>query len=144
MFDPWHFQLSGALDGAIKLTKEQLRQIRAKNDVARCGPRKPPPAPPMPTLETESESESSEKPKAGLGLGANLEQCFQSSLVFLGILKMAGGTIFSTGMEFFKTHLGVSQGMQTPLFGIIYSCRRSLKRVHAGTFVYGQLCKSDN
>ena len=98
----------------------------------------------MPTLETESEPESSEKPKAGLGLGANLEQCFQSSLVFLGILKMAGGTIFSTGMEFFKTHLGVSQGMQTPLFGIIYSCRRSLKRVHAGTFVYGQLCKSDN
>ena len=86
----------------------------------------------MPTLETESESESSEKPKAGLGLGANLEQCFQSSLVFLGILKMAGGTIFSTGMECFNTHLGVSRGMQTPVFGIIYyiySCRRSLKRV---------------
>eukprot|EP00435_Cladocopium_sp_Y103_P034669 s2108_g9.t1 len=55
--------IAGALDGDIKLTKEQLRQIRAKNDVARCGPRKPPPAPPMPTLETESESESSEKPK---------------------------------------------------------------------------------
>ena len=107
MFDPWHFQLSGALDGDIKLTKEQLRQIRAKNDMARCGPRKPPPAPPMPTLETESESESSEKPKAGLGLGANLEQRFQSSLAFffgILILKMAGGAIFSTGMDMNGPH----------------------------------------
>eukprot|EP00438_Fugacium_kawagutii_P019648 Skav232821 [mRNA] locus=scaffold614:658642:668127:- [translate_table: standard] len=51
----------GALDGDVKLTKEQLRQIRVKSET-----RKPPAAPPMPTLETESsESESQGKPKAG-------------------------------------------------------------------------------
>ena len=44
----------------MKLTKEQLRQIRAKAEVEPTSRvRKPPPAPAMPTLETESESEVS-------------------------------------------------------------------------------------
>ena len=45
--------IAGALDGDAKLSKEQLRQIRAKE---RC-----PPAPAMPTLLTESESEEAQQ-----------------------------------------------------------------------------------
>lgn len=59
----WNTPFSGALDGDVKLTKEQLRQIRAKAEGATASRlRKPPPAPTMPTLETESESEVSTAP----------------------------------------------------------------------------------
>ena len=60
----WNAPFSGALDGDVKLTKEQLRQIRAKSAEGATSSRlrKPPPAPTMPTLETESESEVSTAP----------------------------------------------------------------------------------
>lgn len=91
----------GALDGDVKLTKEQLRQIRVKSET-----RKPPAAPPMPTLETESEDESEEKPKAtgwGPGMGearyclARLCYCLPrvSSAIFrqLKVFRLGKGSV---------------------------------------------------
>ncbi|CAK9015422.1 Protein tofu-2 (21U-RNA biogenesis fouled up protein 2) [Durusdinium trenchii] len=52
--------IAGALDGDVKLTKEQLRQIRVKkSNTNSVSNRKVPPAPKMPTLETDTESGSS-------------------------------------------------------------------------------------
>ncbi|CAE7229210.1 Ddx1 [Symbiodinium sp. KB8] len=62
--------IAGALDGDTVITKEQLRQIRAKklSSSAAAGgyeaKRKPPPAPPMPTLGSSSDSESASSFKA--------------------------------------------------------------------------------
>lgn len=54
--------IAGALDGDTKLSKEQLRQIRAKE--------RAPPAPAMPTLLTDSESEEAAR---GQGEGGGRE-----------------------------------------------------------------------
>mmetsp|Transcript_6449 Transcript_6449/g.11526 ORF Transcript_6449/g.11526 Transcript_6449/m.11526 type:complete len:321 (-) Transcript_6449:32-994(-) len=70
--------IAGALDGDTVLSRDQLRQIRAKPQ------KKPPPAPPMPASDDE---ESSEKAKE-----TELKKMARPSRLLAGALQGLGGT----------------------------------------------------